>query len=138
MVPDWKEHQWTIFKVLLGGEFLGGPVVRLCTFTVEGVGLIPGLERSPGEGKGYPLQYSGLENSMGLVAKSQTQLSVSLFTATGLVAGANILWVDGGALFSTEYLKVPQGIPILFIYKKEKVNLLIEMPKGRWINQTLF
>ena len=28
------------------------------------LGLIPGLERSPGEGKGYPLQYSGLENSM--------------------------------------------------------------------------
>ena len=29
-------------------------------------GLIPGLERSPGEGKGYPLQCSGLENSMDL------------------------------------------------------------------------
>ena len=27
-------------------------------------GLIPGLGRSPGEGKGYPLQYSGLENSV--------------------------------------------------------------------------
>ena len=27
-------------------------------------GLIPGLGRSPGEGKGYPLQYSGLENCM--------------------------------------------------------------------------
>ena len=27
-------------------------------------GLIPGLGRSPGEGKGYPLLYSGLENSM--------------------------------------------------------------------------
>ena len=27
------------------------------------LGLIPGLGRSPGEGKGYPLQYSGLENS---------------------------------------------------------------------------
>ena len=26
--------------------------------------LIPGLGRSPGEGKGYPLQYSGLENPM--------------------------------------------------------------------------
>ena len=25
--------------------------------------LIPGLGRSPGEGKGYPLQYSGLENA---------------------------------------------------------------------------
>ena len=28
------------------------------------LGLIPGLGRSPGEGKGYPLRYSGLENSM--------------------------------------------------------------------------
>ena len=42
-------------------------------------GLIPGLGRSPGEGKGYPLQYSGLENSMDCivhrVSKSRTQLS---------------------------------------------------------------
>ena len=29
------------------------------------LGSIPGLGRSPGEGKGYPLQYSGLENSLG-------------------------------------------------------------------------
>ena len=28
------------------------------------LGLIPGLGRSPGEGKGYPVQYSGLENYM--------------------------------------------------------------------------
>ena len=28
------------------------------------LGSIPGLGRSPGEGKGYPLQGSGLENSM--------------------------------------------------------------------------
>ena len=28
------------------------------------LGLIPGLGRSPGEGNKYPLQYSGLENSM--------------------------------------------------------------------------
>ena len=28
--------------------------------------LIPGLGRSPGEGKGYPFQYSGLEKSMEL------------------------------------------------------------------------
>ena len=28
------------------------------------LGLITGLRRSPGEGKGYPLQYSGLENPM--------------------------------------------------------------------------
>ena len=40
---------------------------------------IPGLGRSPGEGKGYPLQYPGLENSMNCivpgVAKSRTRLS---------------------------------------------------------------
>ena len=34
------------------------------TCNVGDLGLIPGLGRSPGEGKGYPLQYSGLENSM--------------------------------------------------------------------------
>ena len=28
------------------------------------LGSIPGLGRTPGEGNGYPLQYSGLENSM--------------------------------------------------------------------------
>ena len=37
-----------------------------------GLGWIPGLERSPEEGKGYPLQYSGLENSKG--SQSWTQL----------------------------------------------------------------
>ena len=43
------------------------------------LGSIPGLGRSSGEGKGYPLQYSGLENSMDSivhgVSKSQTPLS---------------------------------------------------------------
>ena len=43
------------------------------------LGSIPGLGRCPGEGNSYPLQYSGLENSMFYivhgVAKSQTQLS---------------------------------------------------------------
>ena len=43
------------------------------------LGSIPGLGRSPGEGKGYPLQYSGLENFMDCIVhgvpKSRTQLS---------------------------------------------------------------
>ena len=49
------------------------------------LGSIPGLGRSQGEGKGYELQYSGLENSMDCivhnVAKSQTQLSDFHFTS---------------------------------------------------------
>ena len=43
---------------------------------VGDLGSVPGLGRSPGEGKGYPLQYSGLENFVACivhgVAKSQT------------------------------------------------------------------
>ena len=43
------------------------------------LGSFPGLGRFPGEGKGYPLQYSGLENSIDYavhgVAKSGTQLN---------------------------------------------------------------
>ena len=43
------------------------------------LGSIPGLGRSPGEGKVYPLQYSGLENSMDCivhgVAENRTRLS---------------------------------------------------------------
>ena len=34
------------------------------TYNAGDLGSIPGLGRSPGERKGYPLQYSGLENSM--------------------------------------------------------------------------
>ena len=35
----------------------------------EDLGLIPGLGRSSGEGKSYPLQYTGLENSMDCIAR---------------------------------------------------------------------
>ena len=43
---------------------------------VGDLGSIPELGRSPGKGKGYPLQYSGLENSMDcIVTKSHTRLS---------------------------------------------------------------
>ena len=53
---------------------------------VGDLGLIPGLARSPGEGKNCSIQYSGLENSMACivqeVAKNQTRLSVSDYTCT--------------------------------------------------------
>ena len=63
--------------VFLG--FSGGSASKEFTCNGTDLGLVPGLGRSPGEGKGYPLQYSGLENSMDCivhgVAKSQTRLS---------------------------------------------------------------
>ena len=62
--------------------FLGfpcGSAGKESTCSAGDLGSIPGLGRSPGEGKGYPLQYSGLENSMDCtvhgVAKNRTRLS---------------------------------------------------------------
>ena len=56
-----------------------GSAGKESTCNVGDLGSIPGLGRSPGEGKGYPLQYSGLENSNGLFGpwghKSRTWLS---------------------------------------------------------------
>ena len=61
--------------------FLGFPCSlagKESTCNAGDLGSIPGLGRSPGEGKGYPLQYSGLENSMDCmvhgVTKSRTRL----------------------------------------------------------------
>ena len=44
--------------------FPGGSDGKASACNVGDLGLIPRLGRSPGEGKGCPLQYSGLENSM--------------------------------------------------------------------------
>ena len=63
-LPRWLTKQ-------LNGKESACQVGDLCS--------IPGLGRSPGEGKGYPLQYSGLENSMDYIAhgdaKSWTELN---------------------------------------------------------------
>ena len=62
--------------------FPGGSVGKEPACNVGDLGSIPGLGRSPGEGNSYPLQYSGLKNSMNCivhrVAKSQTQLATEL------------------------------------------------------------
>ena len=64
-VPQVSPFRWDLY--LAGKE---------SSYNVGDLGSIPGLGRSPGEGKGYPLQYSGLENSMNCivygVAKSRT------------------------------------------------------------------
>ena len=54
--------------------FPGGPDSKKSTCSTGDQDSIPGLGGPPGEGNGYPLQYSGLENSKG-VSKSWTQLS---------------------------------------------------------------
>ena len=51
-----------ILIIALG--FPCGSAGKESTCSMGDLGLIPGLGRSPREGKGYPLQYSGLENSI--------------------------------------------------------------------------
>jgi len=43
--------------------FQDGSADKKSAHNARDLGLIPELGRSPGEGKGYPLQYSSLENS---------------------------------------------------------------------------
>ena len=53
--------------------FPGGSAGRESTCIEGDLGLIPGLGRSPGEAKGYPLQYSGLENSTDCIVHGVTK-----------------------------------------------------------------
>ena len=69
-------HWW---QILYQGVIWASLVVQLVknpTWNVGYLGSIPGLGRSRGGGKGYPLRYSGLENSIDCVvlgvAKNQT------------------------------------------------------------------
>ena len=70
--------------------FPGGPSGKESPCNVGDLASNPGLGRSPGEGNGYPLQYSDLENSMDCivhaVAKSRTQLKQFHFHQASLVA----------------------------------------------------
>ena len=52
------------FKNLQNLDFPGGSDGKASVYNAGDLGSIPGLERSPGEGNGNPLQYSCLENPM--------------------------------------------------------------------------
>ena len=78
-------HIYTYIYTYTGFPF--GSAGKESSCNVGDLGSIPGLERAPGEGKGHPLQYSGLEKSMDCidhgVAKSRTRLSdLHLYTCT--------------------------------------------------------
>ena len=60
--------------------FLGfpcGSAGKESTCNAGDLGSIPGLGRSSGEGKGYPLQYSGLENSMDCIVHGVAELDMT-------------------------------------------------------------
>ena len=53
--------------------FPGSSAGKESTCNAGDLDSIPELGRSPGEGKGYPLQYSGLENSMDCIVQGVTK-----------------------------------------------------------------
>ena len=54
-------------------DFPCGSASKESAFNVGDLGLVPELGRSPGEVKGYPLQYSGLENSVDCIVHRVTE-----------------------------------------------------------------
>ena len=54
-------------------NFTSGSAGKESACNAGHLGSIPGLGRSSGEGKGNPLQYSGLENSMGCIVHGVTK-----------------------------------------------------------------
>ena len=66
----WRRDRLPI-PVFLG--FSCGSAGKESACNAGDLGLIPGLGRSPGEGKGYLLQYSGLENSMDYIVHGVTK-----------------------------------------------------------------
>ena len=55
------------------GSFPYGSAGKESVCNAGDPGSIPALGRSPGEGKGYPLQYSGLENSVDCIVLGVTK-----------------------------------------------------------------
>ena len=96
------EHIHLITKSLysLGSPY--GSAGKKSTCNAGDLGLIPGLGRSPAEGKGYTLRYFGLENSMDCtvhgVAKSQTWLSDFHFPGGSVVKNLPVNARDAGLI----------------------------------------
>ena len=74
--------------------FPGGPAGKESACNAGDLCSNPGVGRSPGEGQGYPLQYSGLENSTDCtvygVTKSQTRLSDLHFHCLQILSAYNV------------------------------------------------
>ena len=87
IVPIVSVHHGNLMSYcapIKGLGFPSGSPGKESACSMGDLGSIPELGRSPGEGNGYPLQYSGLENSMDCIVpgitKSWTLLSYFHFT----------------------------------------------------------
>ena len=68
-----EETKRNLEEIMWGLGFPCGSAGKESAFSVGDLDSIPGLGRSPGEGKSYPLQYSSLENSMDCIVHGVTK-----------------------------------------------------------------
>ena len=66
------------FSFIVYSLLFGGSAGKESACSARDLGSIPGLGRSPGEGKVYPLQYSGLENSMDCRGHKESDMTEQL------------------------------------------------------------
>ena len=114
------EYSWftmLCWFYIITWHFPCGSTGKESACNVGDLGSIPGLGRSPREGKGYPLQYSGPENSMDSIAhgvtKSRTQLrKFHIHTHTHTHTQKNSLVKE----------KLNRKFLFLFVWIKDKIS----------------
>ena len=121
-----------------------GSAGKESTCNVGDQGLIPRLVRSPGEGTGYPLQYSGLEKSMGHKELDTTEwLSLSLLSWKGQILSRGSwgclsagLWPisspHAGLLGAQSSPVWPQQRNIIF--RNDGIRALWAQPPSGWLS----
>ena len=131
--------------------FLGLPcglAAKESACNVGDLGSVPGLGRFPGEGKGYPLQYSGLEKSMDCivhgVAKSHTTeplthththtqrtLVENIFTIPDRRT-ANVFCLQPHCTLIHRHLRTHKLNPIFTCFWASLVAQLVKNPPAMW------
>ena len=108
----WTPYNWATKKSprkgIIGSNkcFPDGSAGKESACNVGDLILIPGLGRSPGEGKGYPFQYSGLENSKNCIV-----LGIKEFDRTKWIS-LSFSGSNKGHLTHKRYVPVSNMVPL--------------------------
>ena len=119
-----------IFNVLRNEfGFPCGSAGKESTCNTGDLDSFPKLGRSPGDGKGYPLQHAGLENSMDsrvhVVAKSRTQLSDIHFTSLHIMNSYTRVLKSLVTFYCWYYLLLVKMVTVKFLFYKITINIWI-------------
>ena len=125
-VPLVKQVFWKTLWLPSSWDFPCGSAGKESTCNAGDLGSIPGLGRSPGEGKGHPLQYSGLANSMdhtvcGVPESDTTErLSLSLHCLPSCRAHMHVLSHFSHVLLFATLWTVAHQAPLSMRFSSQK------------------